>query len=964
MLQIMSIIAAAHLVYCPFTKVEESFNLQATHDILYHRFNLSQYDHHDFPGVVPRTFIGPLFVSLLASPPVAVLQLFNLNKFWSQYIVRGTLALCVLVSLNILCKTLEKLFGKIWLQWFVAITVTQSHFMFYLSRPLPNIFALPLVLLALNSWLKNEGKSFILFSGAAIIIFRAELVLFLGTLLLYDLYFGRISIKQLFQIGIPAGLGFLGLSVVVDSIFWNRPLWPEGEVLWFNTILNKSSDYGTSPFLWYFYSAIPRGMAASLFLLPIGLYLDERVRKIILPALLFVFLYSFLPHKELRFIIYVFPVFNVAVATACFRLWENRSKSFFQYLLSLGVVGHLCVNIAFTLFLLCVSGTNYPGGTAISHLHRLARDEVNVSVHISNLAAQTGVSRFTQINDNWIYSKKENLLPGCQEMYEYTHIIAEAKSKFSTNLKPYTFTHDVIDTIEAFHQVSFNYLTIPPVKIKMKPVLFILKRKSNFKDMLQMRNFYENEDEPLSETDEEQSSAISSEVVTEVDNGVENSREERTNDVASEELELETNGLPATGLEYSPEREDETVLEVVTTEKTLSKVGKELKHNVEPERESTPKHTKKRKENYIDDEDTDSIHFEIEQSKTHIKKKKKLPNVDIEESTKVIEDKAKKTVDQIYENADMINDESSDHTEKKIVTLEIEIEETEKYKNDKPISEVHRENVKKPTVDDETTNIETPKNKAFTSQLDDEMNGQIETPKVENIQGSIQKIPSKEKFNFSPKKNNLVTRSKLKNKYTPIETEKSNENKQQVKRNLKKLIQKYRRKKVDDEETTDKHVSEANTEIKVNQIIEDDNVKQKEEVKKIQIQIMDIIENNPNIANKDLIKEKLQKTLIDELLKVIDEKVVEKTGKQMSAKDNAETKKLIEAIEQTKIDVSKIPIVTQNEEMKDVVENDMKNAISTKTNKEDKIKEAQQKIEDIMNIIDDIVDTIEIQSDE
>lgn len=152
--------------------------------------------------------------------------------------------------------------------------------------------------------------------------------------------------------------------------------------------------------------------------------------------------------------------------------------------MSLGICGHLAVNVCFTLLLLSISGTNYPGGAAVSHLNRLARNETNVSVHIDNLAAQTGVSRFTQIHNNWIYCKQEHLLPGSPQMFEYTHLIAEAKSKYSSNLKPYISTHDVIDTIEAFHQISFNYLTIPPIKIKTKPVLFILRRRENYKDFL------------------------------------------------------------------------------------------------------------------------------------------------------------------------------------------------------------------------------------------------------------------------------------------------------------------------------------------------------------------------------------------------------------------------------------------------------------------------------------------------
>ncbi|XP_060536342.1 probable Dol-P-Man:Man(7)GlcNAc(2)-PP-Dol alpha-1,6-mannosyltransferase isoform X2 [Cylas formicarius] len=499
MFQIGMLVALAHLLYCPFTKVEESFNIQAIHDILYHRFNLSQYDHFEFSGVVPRSFIGPVFISILVYPIIFLLQCLQVNKFYSQYVVRTALAVCVVGSLNHLSKTLEKQFGSRWVQWFAAVTVTQSHFIFYLSRPLPNIFALPLALLAFDGWFRNCHKSFILYSGAAIIIFRVELALFLGILLLHDLIYKRITLRRLIQIAIPGGIGFLILTVVIDSIFWNRFLWPEGEVLWYNTILNKSSNWGTSPFLWYFYSAIPRGLAASTFLVPVGFYLDQRVRQVVIPVSIFVLMYSFLPHKELRFIIYVFPCLNIAVATACHRIWENRNKSPIYHLLSLGVGGHLAVNVMFTLFLLSISAKNYPGGTAISHFHRLAKNDNFINVHISNLAAQTGVTRFTQINPNWIYNKTENLEP--VDMFHFTHLIAEGKSKFDSKLKPFSATHDLIYTIESFHQISFNYMNVPPMVIKTKPVLFILKRRDDYKDFLNIQGMPVGTDDELSMAD-------------------------------------------------------------------------------------------------------------------------------------------------------------------------------------------------------------------------------------------------------------------------------------------------------------------------------------------------------------------------------------------------------------------------------------------------------------------------------
>lgn len=73
-----------HLFAAPYTKVEESFNIQATHDILNYGVPwvnataaiADKFDHATFPGSVPRTFAGALvlagastpFASMLSSP--------------------------------------------------------------------------------------------------------------------------------------------------------------------------------------------------------------------------------------------------------------------------------------------------------------------------------------------------------------------------------------------------------------------------------------------------------------------------------------------------------------------------------------------------------------------------------------------------------------------------------------------------------------------------------------------------------------------------------------------------------------------------------------------------------------------------------------------------------------------------------------------------------------------------------
>lgn len=70
-------------------------------------------------------------------------------------------------------------------------------------------------------------------------MFRCDVLLLLGPVALHLLATRQVSLGGGIALGLAAAAASVGASVAVDSIFWKRWLWPEGEVLWFNTILNK-----------------------------------------------------------------------------------------------------------------------------------------------------------------------------------------------------------------------------------------------------------------------------------------------------------------------------------------------------------------------------------------------------------------------------------------------------------------------------------------------------------------------------------------------------------------------------------------------------------------------------------------------------------------------------------------------------------------------------------------------------
>ena len=478
---IIMLIMVMYLLSCPYTKVEESFNMQAIHDILHHATNLSKYDHHEFPGVVPRSFIGPLFISGLSLPSLSFLSMFNLEKFMDQYVVRFWIGCSSFFGMCQYAAALQKMFGPKVKLYFVVITLTQFHYLFYITRPLPNtlahIFAFP----AMAAWLRNDISKFIWFSAIAIVIFRIELCILLGTCLIISILKGYASIKQILKEAIPAGIFALLATIVIDSLMWKRWLWPEGDVAWFNIILNKSGEYGTSPFLWYFTSVLPRVLLTASIFLPWGLRCDvHRCSVFMFPAIAFVLAFSFLPHKELRFIYYTIPLFNAVAARAYSDLHQRHSKHVKWKLLY--IFGLLCLvaNIAASLFFLYASCHNYPGGEIMSKLHQHVPCDKKVHVYISNYAAQTGVTRFTEACANWKYNKTEHLSDNELQLdLSFTHLILEYNK---VDMALWMKTHKHIDSSSVFshfviqkNPLFFNLL-FP--SLKTKPALLLLQRQT------------------------------------------------------------------------------------------------------------------------------------------------------------------------------------------------------------------------------------------------------------------------------------------------------------------------------------------------------------------------------------------------------------------------------------------------------------------------------------------------------
>ncbi|KAI1765302.1 glycosyltransferase family 22 protein [Hypoxylon sp. FL1150] len=457
-----------HLLVAPYTKVEESFNMQATHDILvygtptkdiYNRLS-SRYDHFDFPGAVPRTFVGSIMLAGFSQPIIALV-----GFQYAQLIVRGVLGLFNAGALIMFKSNVERAFGRPTARWYALLQLSQFHVLFYASRTLPNMFAFGLTTMAFSQLIPHpDGKMrawryrvAIANLTMAAAVFRSELAILLVTVTLYGLTLSHVSLRRVIHTFILFFVISLLSTISIDSYFWQKPLWPELWGFYYNAILGSSSEWGVSPWHYYFTSAIPKILTnplSSVALIPYALWntgTRKQVQPLLIPSMLFVAIYSLQPHKEARFIFYVAPPLTAAAALAANYVFTRRGKSAVFLLASVALVGSVLVSFGISTAMLAMSSLNYPGGEALAELRGLiaapslssSPDLQTVVVHTDVLSCMTGVTLFGQhphrptdprptageITFNWDKTEDAGALRNPEFWERFDYVLAEDPAK-------------------------------------------------------------------------------------------------------------------------------------------------------------------------------------------------------------------------------------------------------------------------------------------------------------------------------------------------------------------------------------------------------------------------------------------------------------------------------------------------------------------------------------------------------
>ncbi|KAL1007283.1 hypothetical protein UPYG_G00084510 [Umbra pygmaea] len=401
--------------------------------------------------------------SLEVSHPIyKILVLFSYDTvqllIWLPRVMQALLAALADVKLYSLIRSLEHPDIAKW-TYFCQLC---SWFTWYCStRTLTNTMETTLTTLALCYYPLNGSKThcstkYLTLVALAVVVRPTALIVWIP-LLVYHFWQEDNKLKLITHHCLPIGTLILGVSTLIDSMFYGKLTFVQYNFLNFNVLHNIAELYGSHPWHWYFTQGFMVVIGPHL---PFFLYgctlASKRYRILLITVVWTLVVYSLLAHKEFRFIYPVLPFCMVfcGIALVNLKTWRQPAA---------------CALLVFNLVLALYTGLLHQRGT------------LDVMGHLQNLCDNNNLSTSSQpeINNLSTSSQPEIffLMP-CHSTPFYSHIHCPIKLRFLECPPDFTGDETYVDEAERFFDdphrwlmTSFPYKSMLPSHLVFFDVL-------------------------------------------------------------------------------------------------------------------------------------------------------------------------------------------------------------------------------------------------------------------------------------------------------------------------------------------------------------------------------------------------------------------------------------------------------------------------------------------------------------
>lgn len=262
-----------------------------------------------------------------------ILHLLNCDSvyllIWLPRILQALLAALADVKFYLLVRTLEEQDVAKWMffchlcSWFTWFCCTRT-----LSNSVEaSVTCLALFYFPLPASSTHSSKKYLTLVASAIILRPTALIVWFP-LLLYHFWLEENKLRLITRDYLPVGASAVLVSTAIDCVFYEKLTLVQFNFLKSNILDGVADFYGSHPWHWYLTQGFVVVIGPHLPFFLHGCSLAFRRYRILLVAVIWtIAVYSFLPHKEFRFIYPVLPFCMIfcGKSVASMRKWRRAA---------------------------------------------------------------------------------------------------------------------------------------------------------------------------------------------------------------------------------------------------------------------------------------------------------------------------------------------------------------------------------------------------------------------------------------------------------------------------------------------------------------------------------------------------------------------------------------------------------------------------------------------------------------